>query len=53
MQQTHHHPLHEVQQSQNIDNASIQDMIQLLKEYEKMCVDKYDFASAEEAKNKI
>lgn len=48
MQHTLHQPLQEVQQpSQNIDNASIHDMIQLLKEYEKMCLDKYDFASAE------
>ena len=36
-----------------MDNASIQDMISLLKEYENMCLNKNDFSSAEEAKNKI
>ena len=36
-----------------IDTASIQDMIDLLREYEKMCLDKNDFSSADEAKNKI
>lgn len=43
----------QLSQHNNIDNASIHDMISLLKEYEKMCLDKYDFPSAEEAKNKI
>lgn len=37
----------------NLDNASLQDMIELLKEYEKVCLEKQDFSSAEEAKNKI
>ena len=37
----------------NLDNASLQDMIQLLKEYEKVCLEKQDFSSADEAKNKI
>lgn len=37
----------------NLDNASLQDMIELLKEYEKVCLEKQDFSSADEAKNKI
>ena len=42
-----------INDKENIDNASIQDMISLLKEYEKMCLDRQDFSSADEAKNKI
>ena len=38
---------------EQIDNGSIEDMITLLKEYEKVCLDKQDFSSADEAKNKI
>ena len=38
---------------ENIGNAEIQDMISLLREYERMCLDKQDFSSADEAKNKI
>lgn len=38
---------------ENIDQAGIHDMIALLREYEKLCLDKNDFGSADEAKNKI
>lgn len=40
-------------QRDDIDGSSIQDMIQLLQDYEKMCLDKNDFSSADEAKTKI
>ena len=36
-----------------MDNESLEDMISLLQEYEKMCLQKQDFSSADEAKNKI
>lgn len=32
---------------EHIDNQSIEDMISLLKEYEKVCLDKQDFSSAD------
>ena len=38
---------HDYHNKENIDNASIQDMIELLKEYEKMCLDRNDFSSAD------
>lgn len=32
---------------ENIDNESIEGMIKLLQEYEKICLDKQDFSSAD------
>lgn len=38
---------------ENVDEQSITEMINMLKEYEKLCITREDFNLAEETKNKI